>query len=69
MQFGNADATIEQTNRCDAFQFSPSACAVSFSQKRQNANLVADGYDFDIGDLANDLEVHREPLYLYHTQS
>ena len=41
---------------------------ISFEQ-RQNTNLVANGDDFNIGDLANDLEVHRVPLYLYHTQS
>ena len=63
MQFDNSDATIRQTHRGYTFQFSPSACTVSFSQKRQNANLVADGYDFDIGNITNDLEVHQEPLY------
>jgi len=44
----------------------PSACTVPFSQRRQNANLVADSYDFDLGNFANDLEVHQEPLYPCH---
>jgi len=65
MQFGYTDATIEQPHRCDSFQFSPPAWAVSFSQELQDANPVVDGYDFDIGDLTHDLEVHRRPLYLY----
>jgi hypothetical protein len=69
MQFGDTDATIDQTNRCDAFQFSPPARTVSFSQKWQNADLVADGDYFNLGNLANDLEVHQKPLYLSHTQS
>jgi len=67
MQFSYTDAAIEQPNRCNTFYFSPSARAVSFSQKRQDSNLVADGYYFNIGDLADDLKVHQEPLYPCHS--
>ncbi len=64
MQFGNADCTIQQTNCRDPFQFSPTACAVPLSQKGEYANTVADGYRFDVGDVACDFELHQRPLYL-----
>ena len=37
------------------------------TEKRKDANLIADGYDLNVGNLANDFEVHQKPLYLYHS--
>lgn len=66
MQFGHTDGTIQQADRRNAFQFAPTTCSIALSQKGQDANTVADGYDFDVGNIANDLEVHQELLYLRH---
>ena len=68
MQFGNTDATIEQTNGCDSLQFSPPTNAIPLSENRKHANLIAAGYDLNVGNLANDLEVHRED-YTFTTLS
>lgn len=63
MQFGKANGTIEQTDRCRPLQFSPAALAVPLSQKGKNADTAGCGYPFHVDNIANDFELHRRPLY------
>jgi len=68
MQFGNTNYAIKQTNRCNPFQFTPATRAIPLFQKGKYTDTFAYCYRFDVGDIANDFELLREPLYLLPTQ-
>ena len=54
-----ADAAVfGEANERDAFEFAPSAFAISFLQVTKDPNSVADRDGLDLGRFADDLEVH-----------
>lgn len=58
MYFRKAYRAVEQTDSCNPFQFPPTTWAVPLPQKGKYTNATTRGYRFDIGDLADDFELH-----------
>jgi hypothetical protein len=58
VKLSQANPTTSQANLCNAFQLSPAAFAVCSPQSSNVTDVGADGYRFDVSNLANDLEGH-----------
>lgn len=56
VDFGKTCCVIGQANACQTFQFSPATSAMLFLQPVQFADRVAYCNDFDLSDLADDLD-------------
>jgi len=59
MQFGFTNKTVEQTHHRKPLQLSPTSRSVHFSQPSQFSNRIANGDDFDIGNITQNLKIHR----------
>ncbi len=59
MNFRQPFCSIEETNRCNTFDFSPMTFAKPLFQRRQLTDVFANRNRFDVGDLADDCEIGR----------
>jgi hypothetical protein len=59
MNFRKPSCPIEETDRCNAFDFSPTAFAKPLFQRRQLTDVFANRNRFDVGDFTNDCEIGR----------
>ncbi len=60
MYFSQTYPTTKQAHFGNTFQFAPSASAILFPQASTITNTCASGNSFNVGDFADNLEVHRE---------
>ncbi len=58
VQLGLNRTSIRQSHERFAFEFAPSATPICFPQSAQLTNFALNRNDFDIGDIADDFEVH-----------
>src|SRR5215210_407455 len=65
VNLGEPDSTIGQAHLRHTFELTPSAPAVHPAQPCDVPDPVADRYGLDIGDLTNNLDVHRDRLQTF----
>lgn len=64
MDLGPPDAALrEEPDMCVAFELPPAAFAITFCEVPKDSNAPPDRDDFDLGDFADDLEVHAVRFY------
>jgi hypothetical protein len=63
MDFSDPDVAILQTDTSFAFEFPPTACAILSAKAGQVSDAAPPGNDFNLGDPADNLEVHAKRYY------
>ena len=58
MKFSKPNPTTSQADLRNTFDFSPAAFSIASPQPANIADFIADGYNFDIGNLTDNLKVH-----------
>ena len=52
------DSVREEADECDAFELAPATFAITICELAKSSNPTAYRDDLDLGDVADDLEVH-----------